>query len=151
MKVRDVMTSKVEVIGYSDPVRLFLEKLDQFEISGMPVVDADGRILGVATMTDVGKGVQDPPLATESDRDFYDDDKHQRIRLDDTQVSEIMTEHVVTVAPEKDLTELTQLMTDSGIHRVFVVAGEEIVGVVTSLDLVRTLGEYLTNQSVGAN
>jgi CBS domain-containing protein len=148
MKVRDVMTSDVKVINYTDPVKKFLVLLDELGISGMPVVDADGRILGVATMTDVGKGVQDPPLATEADRDFYEGDEEAAVSsLDSAKVADIMTEHVVTVAPETDLTELAELMAESGIHRVFVVSGEEIVGVVTSLDMVRVFGEYLTKQS----
>lgn len=143
MKVRDVMTSKVKVVKYSDSVRTFLDMLSEFEISGMPVVDADGRILGVATMTDIGKGVQDPPLATEADRNFYEDDDIRSAALDSAKVADIMTEHVVTVPPETELSELAQLMFQSGIHRVFVLSGEEIVGVVTSLDMVREFGEHL--------
>lgn len=147
MRVRDVMTSKVKTVCYSDSVRHFLDMLEEHGISGMPVLDSDGRILGVATMTDVGKGVQDPPLATEEDRDFYDDARHGA--LDNAKVADIMTEHVVTVAPETDLTELAQLMSESGIHRVFVVSGEEIVGVVTSLDMVRAFGEALAKKASG--
>lgn len=148
MKVRDVMTSNVKVVNYNEPVRDFLDKLAEYEISGMPVVDADGQILGVATMTDVGKGVQDPPLATEADRDFYDDNGGQSNALDNAKVADIMTEHVVTVCPESELSELAKLMSQSGIHRVFVVSGEEIVGVVTSLDMVRFLGEQLERNLV---
>ena len=147
MKVRDVMTCNVKVVNYNDPVRDFLDQLAEYEISGMPVVDADGQILGVATMTDVGKGVQDPPLATEADRDFYDDNG-QSSALDSAKVADIMTEHVVTVCPESELSELAKLMSQSGIHRVFVVSGEEIVGVVTSLDMVRVLGEQLERNLV---
>lgn len=145
MKVRDVMTSEVEVVRYTDSVKSFLDKLEEFEISGMPVVDADGRLLGVVTMTDVGKCVQDPPLATEADRDFYDDEE-RAAKLENVKVADIMTEMVVTVAPEKELVALAELMSESGIHRVFVISGEELVGVVTSLDMVRAFGEYLSEQ-----
>jgi len=147
MKVRDVMTDKVKVVRYSDSVQLFLGMLEEHNISGMPVLDADGRILGVATMTDGGKCVQDPPLATEQDRDFYDEDKGQVSGLESAKVADIMTEHVVTVAPETELSDLAALMSESGIHRVFVVSGEEIVGVVTSLDMVRTFGAMLVKQA----
>lgn len=142
MKVKDVMSTGIKTVKYSDSVKSFLAKMEEFEISGMPVVDADGRLLGVASMTDVGKGVQDPPLATEADRDFYDDEE-TRSSLDSAKVADIMTEHVVTIAPDARLTALTDLMSGSGIHRVFVVDGEEVVGVVTSLDLVRAFGEHL--------
>lgn len=148
MRVRDVMTSNVKTVKYTDSVRNFLDCLGEYEISGMPVVDDDGRILGVATMTDVGKGVQDPPLATEADRDFYEDNDIQGGSLDSAKVADIMTEHVVTVEPSTQLAELAKLMSESGIHRVFVVSGEEIVGVVTSLDMVRAFGEELEKQLV---
>ena len=151
MKVKDVMTSNVKVVKHTDSVKHFLDQLEELEISGMPVVDADGRLLGVATMTDVGKGVQDPPLTTESDRDFYDEDEGNLSGLDSAKVADIMTEHMVTVKPETELAELAKLMSESGIHRVFVTAGEEAVGVVTSLDMVRVLGEILENQMAGAN
>ena len=65
-------------------------------------------------------------------------------------MADIMTEHMVTVKPETELSELAKLMSESGIHRVFVTAGEEVVGVVTSLDMVRVLGEVLENQMAGA-
>lgn len=146
MKVRDVMSSSVKTIRYTDSVSSFLAMLEEHGISGMPVVDADGGILGVATMTDVGKCVQDPPLPTEEDRDFYGDD--ERLALESAKVADIMTEHVVTVAPERPLDELAQVMGDSGIHRVFVVSGEEIVGVVTSLDMVRAFGAHLKGAAV---
>lgn len=147
MKVRDIMTQDVRAIGHTESVRAFLDQLEELEISGMPVVDADGRILGVATMTDVGKGVSDPPLATEADRDFYDDEEAHAAHLDAAKVADIMTEHVVTVEPRKQLHELASLMSESGIHRVFVMDGEEIVGVVTSLDMVRAFGEQLTKEA----
>lgn len=150
-KVRDIMSTGVQVIRYTDSLQLFLEKLEELDISGMPVVDADGRLLGVATMTDIGRGLQDPPLATEEERDFYDEDAQHDRGLETTKVADIMTEHVVTVPPEKELIELTRLMSDSGIHRVFVVSGEEIVGVVTSLDLVRALGDLLETQAAAAS
>jgi CBS domain-containing protein len=150
MKVRDVMTSDVKVIKQDDTVREFLDLLEDLNISGMPVVDNDGRLLGVATMTDVGKGVQDPPLTTESDRDFYDKDEGNLSSLETAKVADIMTEHIMTVKPEADLYELAKLMSESGIHRVFVTSGEEVVGVVTSLDMVRVLGEMLESQMAGA-
>lgn len=146
MKVKDVMSANVKTVKYTDSVSMFLQMLEEFGISGMPVIDADGAIVGVATMTDVGKSVQDPPLPTEEDRDFYGDDANGA--LESAKVADIMTEHVVTVSPERPLSELAALMAESGIHRVFVVDGEEIVGVVTSLDMVRAFGEQLAQMEV---
>ena len=68
--------------------------------------------------------------------------------LEFAKVADIMTEHIVTVEPQKHLSELAALMSESGIHRVFVVDGEEIVGVVTSLDMVRAFGEQLEKQAL---
>ena len=148
MQVRDVMSTEIKSILHSDSVSTFLAELEKHEISGMPVMDADGRVLGVATMTDVGKVLRDPPLLTEEARDFYSEVEEGADRtLELAKVADIMTEHIVMIVPGADMTELTALMANDGIHRVFVMDGEQIVGVVTSLDLVKAFGEHLAREA----
>lgn len=143
MKVREVMKSNVRSIAYSATLKELLALLDEMQISGVPVVDADGRLVGVVSRTDIGKGVGDPPLANEADRDFYKSGEMDLRGLETARVGDIMTEHVVTIAPEEKVTALIDLMQESGIHRVFVTEGEEIAGVVTTMDLAGVLKKML--------
>ncbi|MCA9796000.1 MAG: CBS domain-containing protein [Candidatus Eremiobacteraeota bacterium] len=146
MKVRDVMTQKVRTIEYSASVRELSRLLDELGISGVPVVDADGRLVGVVSSTDIGSGVSDPPVASEMDRDLLDED-HELAGLESAKVADLMTEHVVTIDPSANVTELVDLMVDSNIHRVFVTSGEELVGVVTTMDLIRQLKSMFSQMS----
>ncbi len=142
MKVRDVMTAEVKTVLYNATVKELSKMLDEHDISGMPVVDGDGRLVGVVSLTDVGSGVSDPPVASETDRDFYGEES-DLAGLENAKVADLMTEHVVTVRPDTEVVELIQTMDEAGIHRVFVTDGEEVVGVVSSMDLVRQLKTLL--------
>ncbi|MGE0494096.1 MAG: HPP family protein [Vulcanimicrobiota bacterium] len=145
MKVRDVMTQKVRTIEYSASVRELSRLLDELGISGVPVVDADGRLVGVVSSTDIGAGVSDPPVASEMDRDLLDED-HELAGLESAKVADLMTEHVVTIEPSANVSELVDLMVESNIHRVFVTSGEDLVGVVTTMDLIRQLKSMFSGQ-----
>ncbi len=130
MKVRDIMTSEVRTINYEASVKELSALFEELHISGVPVVDKNGSLVGVVSQSDLGSGVGDPPLATEEG-------------LDAAKVADIMTEHVVTIEASEDVLKLVTIMEQDGIHRVFVTSGEELVGVVSSMDLVRLLKSML--------
>lgn len=139
MKVRDIMTSDVKTIAMDASVKELSVLLDELNISGVPVVDSDGSVVGVASMSDLGSGVSDPPLAPESGRRFFDEEDSALSGLESAKVADLMTEHVVTVEPTSSVLELATIMEQDGIHRVFVTRGDELVGVVSTMDLVRVL------------
>lgn len=144
MKVRDIMTDQVRTIAYDASVKELSLLLDELGISGVPVVDKNDILVGVVSQTDIGSGVSDPPLAAEGDRHFYDEDGDGDLAgLESAKVADIMTEHVVTVEPATPLIELVDIMEDASIHRVFVTRGEELCGVVSTMDLVRVLQKML--------
>lgn len=130
MKVRDIMTSEVKTIGYEASVKELSHLFEDLHISGVPVVDSNGSLVGVVSQSDLGSGVGDPPVVTEEG-------------LDSAKVSDIMTEHVVTIEASAEVVDLVTIMEQDGIHRVFVTSGEELVGVVSSMDLVRLLKSML--------
>lgn len=140
LKVADVMQDKVITVRYDATVQELSRLLDEKGISGVPVVDADGRLVGVISRTDIGSGVADPPLA--STKELYEDGDELR-GLAEARVADLMTEHVVEVVPEDPVVKLIDIMDKDKIHRVFVTRGEEVVGVVSTMDLVRALRRQL--------
>lgn len=147
MKVRDVMTEKVETVLYTASIQELSQLLDKLQVSGVPVVDADGNLVGVVSRTDIGSGVSDPPVASESaGGDLYQED-HPLAGLEGAKVADLMTEAVVTVEPHTEVVALIQKMEEAGIHRVFVTSGEELVGVVSAMDLVRQLKKILQREA----
>ena len=61
--------------------------------------------------------------------------------MDALRVSDVMTASVVSVTPDAEIAEVAKLLTKHGIHRVLVIDGETLVGVVSSLDLARLVAE----------
>lgn len=56
-------------------------------------------------------------------------------------VSEVMTRNVISVAPETSIQAVARTMMERGIHRVLVTRDEELVGILTTTDLVRAIAE----------
>ncbi len=145
MRVRDVMTAKVKTIHYTAGVRDLSQLLDELGVSGVPVVDADGRFVGVVSRTDIGSGVSDPPVPSEMDSGFGEED-HELAGLESAKVADLMTEHVVTVEPDASVVDLITTMEEADIHRVFVLDGDDLVGVVSAMDLVKQFKKVLTGE-----
>lgn len=136
---RDVMTVRDD---------LTLEELATFltenQITGAPVVDARGKLVGLVSATDVteiamqnGEPARPEPEggpAAESLRGL-------RVKESGRLVREIMTPTVFTVPEETPISELARTMIAGRIHRLLVTHGGHIVGIVTALDLLKLLAE----------
>ena len=105
-----------------DVHRLFVED----EIHGAPVVDDDFRVVGVVSALDL--------LRVVGER--YDD---FATRLDDVTASDAMTGIVVSVGPDATAAEIARVMRAQRIHRVLVIDGKELLGVITTFDLLAAL------------
>ncbi|MEQ1896900.1 MAG: CBS domain-containing protein [Vicinamibacterales bacterium] len=124
--------------------------LVEHEISGAPVVDEQGHLVGVVSMTDIGRNVADP-AETELDRgtDFYRDDAtdlpfagHVGRGAGDggvAMVRDIMTAGVCHVPVGASVGEVARLMVEQHMHRVVVTEDKQPVGIITSMDLLRLL------------
>lgn len=143
----DVMQRGVVSLGTEssllDAHRLFVEE----EIHGAPVVDDEGRVVGVVSSLDLMRAVTEehesagfasdpvfreelefgPPIWTVPE-DFQD-------RLANRQVRDVMTEGATTVEEDTPAGEVAQRMYQERIHRVWVVKEGSPVGVVSTLDL----------------
>ena len=104
----------------SDVQRMFVEE----EIHGAPVVDDNGVVRGIVSSLD---------LLRDGDEDDDRGNKGELTALD------AMTKELVSVTPDTPITEIAQKMRLQHIHRVLVIENEELVGVVTSFDLLRAL------------
>ncbi|MDX1545648.1 MAG: CBS domain-containing protein [Rhodothermales bacterium] len=150
---RDVMTTDVLAARDDWPVSRLAEFLTEYGISGAPVLDGDGRLVGVASMTDLVRHdalpEREPPrpgrqragdrlvlagrVAEEESTAFLVEGGSE------TSVGDIMTPTVFTVEETTPLEEVAETMIRGRIHRVFVTRGTAIVGLVTALDLLKTL------------
>ena len=146
LTAQDIMQKDVVTIGPDATIRELAELMADNKISGVPVVDADGRLLGVVTEGDVI--LQDTDLHfphyvqifesviyLESVRKFEERFK----KTFGAKVSDVMSTEVVTVEPSASAREVATLMADREVNRVPVVAEGRVVGIITRGDLVRAM------------
>lgn len=176
--VRNIMQTDVVTTGPEMSVYELSKLFTEHDITGAPVVDVDGEVLGVVSMTDVIRLAADemdirvaprpfitaaaaladadadseeevdlvyyfqhmsPPgagagpasdWATESDLDRYD-------------VRSIMTPANFHVAPDATLGELAGFLLRGRIHRALVMEDDKLVGIVTTVDVLRAVADPL--------
>lgn len=146
--VADVMSRDPIVVKPEAPLQDVIKILAERRISGVPVVDETGKLVGVISETDLmwqETGVTPPAYIMLLDSVIYLENpaKYERElhkALGQT-VGEVMTSKgLMTVKPDKPLREAAQIMHDRAIHRLPVVDdSEKVIGILTRGDIVRHL------------
>jgi CBS domain-containing protein len=138
----DIMTRDPVCVEQATSIRELAKLFQDHEISGAPVVDQGGALLGIVSKTDVIRtcleGTLDIPPAFLFDVLSEQGSEDLAVEMSEPLVSveDFMTEDPVTVAPGTDVATIAKLMAESRIHRVVVVDDERYpIGIVTSLDL----------------
>lgn len=141
MNVRDVMTRKVVSVRSDTPLKEVARSLAEYGISGVPVVDEVGRVLGVVSEADLLLKEQDPPRSGRSIFAWlFDREETRRIeaKLHATTAGEAMSAPPITVDAARSVREAAALMTRHRINRLPVLDDGRLAGIVTRADLVGT-------------
>jgi CBS domain-containing protein len=141
MMVRDVMTTSVVSVNVATPLKDVAAALIEHGISGVPVVDDAGRVVGVVSEADFlfkesGPKVVKRHALTRLFGDSKSTQKH-RAKLEATTAGEAMTSPPITVRANQPIAEAARLMTDRQVNRLVVMDGDGLSGIVTRADLVR--------------
>ncbi len=143
MKVKDVMTSPVVSIEPDSTIPQAVRIMLQRHISGLPVVDSQGRLAGIITEGDLLRRAE---TGTEHKRPRWLEFlvgpgklAEEYTRAHARKVSEVMTADPLTVGEETPLEDVVRLMEKRRIKRVPVVRGQEIVGIVSRANLLHAL------------
>jgi type IV pilus assembly protein PilB len=116
--VLDVMTSEIYTLSLEETVDEAVQKLLQWGVTGTVVVDDEGTPHGVLSLNDVAALVSaDPEIASE------------------TQVQDIMSPWLIKVHPYTPVRRALALFRRHKVHRLVVIQGKQLLGVVTPLDL----------------
>ena len=141
LTIRDVMTESVITVEPATPLKDVAQLLVDRRISGLPVVDAEGSVLGIVSEADLL--LKEQGAESVGRRRFawlLGDDaatRSRRAKLAATTAGEAMTAPAVTVSPATALAAAAELMTTHGVNRLPVVEDGRLVGIVTRADLVR--------------
>jgi CBS domain-containing protein len=143
MKVRDVMTSPVLSVEPDTPILQAVQIMLQRHISGLPVIDKDGRLAGVVTEGDFLRRTE---TGTQRRRPRWLEFLVGPGRLADEyarshgrKVGEIMTTDPTTITEDAPLDEVVRMMEKRQIKRLPVVRGDKLVGIVSRANLVHAL------------
>jgi CBS domain-containing protein len=139
MRVADIMTVEVTTTTPETSLRDAARVLATRGISGMPVVDAGGRVVGVLSEADV---LAKEERVSEDDRGalarlLHHAPENGERKHDARLVGEAMTAPAVTITPHSSIAYAAGQMLEHGVNRLPVVERERLVGLVSRADLVR--------------
>ena len=139
MRVREVMTADVLTIGPEAPLKDVARILVEHGVSGLPVCDIEGHVVGVISEGDI--------LYKESDtsgrpnlleRLLAPGTRPIELKLAARTVGQAMSAPALTIGPRRPVTEAATMMIEEGVNRLPVVDhNERLMGIVTRADLVR--------------
>jgi CBS-domain-containing membrane protein len=142
MKARDIMSCPVITVAPDTPFQQIVTLLLTHRISGVPVVDEEGMLLGIVTEADLIRKEESPPPQPPIIRWHGASlwleravDRYQKVTA--SKASELMTENVVTASEETGVRELAHLMLSRGINRIPIVRDRCVVGIVTRADVLK--------------
>jgi CBS domain-containing protein len=124
--------------------------LTENQISGAPVVDPTGRLVGVVSVTDIAETYAEGEERMEAEGGSHpswrgaanpEDLRGMHVEGGGLLVEDIMTPAAFSVQEDTPASQLARTMIAGRIHRLLVVREHRVVGIVTSLDLLRILSE----------
>ena len=147
MRAMDVMTTDVISVNPDTTVQALATLLAERGISGAPVVDSSGRLVGIVSEGDLLHRAEIGTARRHRERrrswwldHFASDLARDYIKSHARTVKDIMTRDVVTVTEDTDLGEVAALLEAKRIKRVPVMRDGKIVGIISRANLVRALG-----------
>lgn len=149
--VAEVMSRDPIVVRPETPIREAIKILADRSISGLPVVDEAGKLVGVISETDLlwqETGVEPPVYIMFLDSVIYLEnparyDKELHKALGQT-VGEVMSHHPVTVKPDLPLRQAARQIQEKSVRRLAVTDEEgKVIGILTPGDIVRAMAAEL--------
>ena len=143
MNAGDIMVKDVLAVGPETAVREVATLMLERRISGVPVVDAERRVLGIVSEGDL---IRRPEIETDHARTGWlgifvsaEDRARDFVKSHGRKAGEVMTRPAICVDPATPLTEVVRLMERHRVKRLVVVEHGKLAGLVTRADLLRAM------------
>ena len=151
MRVKEIMTTAVKVAKPDDAIRDVATVMCFNKISGMPVVDESGRLVGIISEKDILHGMfptlQDmmenpvPPDFEAMERDYKD--------VVNLRVVDVMTTKVLTVEQDMPVLKAASIMFRQRIRRIPVAEGGKLIGIISVGDVHKAIFQKNLTPSAG--
>ncbi len=154
LTARDIMQPKPRCVSPHTTLAELQRTLLSARVSGFPVVE-DGRLVGIVSRSDVVRQLSVEQSVGEmlsnyqreaggenGDEAFLDRvGQHVGHRLEKLRVADVMVTTVLSVSPDAPLPDVARMLVENRVHRVPVVDGGRLVGLVSTMDVVRLVAE----------
>lgn len=150
----DLMNPRVLTVREDLTVRELANVLVENDISGAPVEDRSGKLVGVVSLTDIAAALADDGEDEEEGEraDFFlsewegertSREEMEELGLDEAEltVAQIMTPEVFTVREDTPVSEIAEAMIQNHVHRIIVTREDRVVGIISTSDLLGLLVE----------
>jgi CBS domain-containing protein len=148
LTAKDIMTRDVVTVTPETSIQELAALLVKHQISGAPVVDVDGMLLGIVTENDLIRqnkrlhiptviSFLDAAIYIESSRKFAEEVK----RVTATAVNDLYIRKVVSIAETDTITDIATIMAEKKVHLLPVVKGGKVIGIVGKRDIVRAIAQ----------
>lgn len=145
MKIKEIMTTNVSSISPDANVIEALELLQKKEISGLPVIDANEKLVGMFTEKDILSYIL-PSYIEKVGRFIYEENpkgiKKKFMELSSIKVSQIMRKEVVITTEDTTLCEVARIMLTQKARRIPVLdESGKVVGIVARCDILKAMAK----------
>ncbi len=143
MLAKDIMRKKVITIERFQTAQELAQLLQDRCITGVPVVDDDGTVLGVVSQTDLVRTRREassgvPTYHIEADMPTTAVGMHLE-EMENTRVESIMTPGAIAFDENTPIETLARAMTKLHIHRILITRADKLCGIVSSMDMIKAL------------
>ena len=128
MRIHELMQSNLVTVASDSPVSEAIVALADAHVTGLPVVDGNGHLVGVLSTSDILTAMAERPA-----------DATTGALFEDLLVRDLMTPKPMTIAPQAGIKEAAQQMLYANVHRLFVEKDGELLGVISQTDVVRAV------------
>lgn len=146
-KVEEIMTRDVVTVKEDHTLMEAAKTIRERNVSGAPVLNEEGGVVGVLSEADVLKVLGDIPwhslnkILHFQEQEQEQDTQREIERMSETRVKEVMSKHPQTVDSDNLINDAASIMHSTGYNRLPVVNRGELVGIVTRADILDSLQE----------
>lgn len=153
LKAKDIMTKNVTCVSPEMKIKELAKIFVKDRINGAPVVDQNEDLVGIVSKSDIinfdfekgvhASGISDYYSSTGLEPQQMTDDfiATDNTIVSDATVKDLMMTNVLTGDPNDSIPELSNKMYEKRIHRLVIIEGRKVFGIISTLDILKVVGE----------
>ncbi|MGQ9565480.1 MAG: CBS domain-containing protein [Candidatus Bathyarchaeales archaeon] len=126
--IRDIMSTKVRTAKTESTIMEVVRKMNKFDVGSIVILDSSARPVGIVTERDILRKIVEPQLPPDS-----------------VKALQVMSAPLVTINADAGVEQAAKLMIEKRIKKLPVVDGGKLVGIITSMDIMRSQPKLISD------